>query len=76
MAQDFKIFVEAMAQGGPYAVIVAMGWWILNQDRHIRELTDKVFELGMGNVQAMGGLKASVDGLEKTLTALAAAKKL
>lgn len=70
MAAEIKALVEVLATGGPYAVIVFLGLAYWSQQKYIRDLHQKLIDMSTSQVQAMGALKTSVDGLKDTMAAL------
>lgn len=72
MAEEVKGLVDVLATGGPYAIMVFLGWAYWSERAYTRELHQELLKLATGQVAAMGALKTSVDGLEKTMGALAA----
>lgn len=57
-------WVEILKASGPYGIIVALGIWAVARDRQLRELYDKVLELGREQTTAQVELRASVDALK------------
>jgi len=70
MASELRDLVEVLKTGGPYALVIFLGFAYWMKDKYICRLHARLMDMSVQNAQAMEAMRGAIDSLKDTLNAI------